>query len=615
MCRFFHQSWEADGSARRLGEWATRPDLGHVGRASALDWAQTLLWHCLAADRRVRDYATMGVVALLTQHPDVVPELMEHVGDVDDDYIVERLYLAAYGAMLRSQDRSATSEAARMAASVFAGDAPANALIRDNARCIVELADEWGVLPEEVDLERCRPPYGAELPEGLRASDPERKTTGPFGDPADALDGPELEGGGEGEAWDKVRRSIGFDDFKRYTMGPALKTSRRPGLDFPAAQRWLLDEIERLGFGGAPFDEYDAVMTSQFGSGRGRSIWAERIGKKCQWIALYRLVGLVEDNIATVDDSIFSEPEPPPATPPALQAPGERAIDPTVLVREQEVSREKAWWAPVDDDFGANLDDAQWLDRLAFPDSSRLIASEDQGRRWLTLLSYLNWDSRTERQFDDPYRHTWMHIRGYLVAANQAEELWQWANRDFHGRTMPEGPSWFEYLFCGEYPHSVQAQRQLHGPYVDPIEEGVPVPVLPAVLDDTASFEFDSYHGESAISSLRPARIMFDETDLRWDGLGGYRHSGDPVFRMPNFSEPGPSAMLVEESWIQKWLARRNMVLAWTVLSEKHASPGGIGRPRDGYAVHSRTHRLHPDGSIDSSDGISVRHRPPNREE
>ena len=125
------------------------------------------------------------------------------------------------------------------------------------------------------------------------------------------MDGPELEGGDEGDAWDMVRRSIGFDDFKRYTMGPALKTSRRPGLDFPAAQRWLLEEIERLGFGGTPFDEYDRVMTSQFGSGRGRSTWAERIGKKYQWIALYRLVGLVEDNIATAEDSSFSESEPP----------------------------------------------------------------------------------------------------------------------------------------------------------------------------------------------------------------------------------------------------------------------------------------------------------------
>jgi len=613
MCRFLHRSWEAQGAVRRLGEWATRPDLGHVGRASALDWAQTLLWHCLAADRRVRDYATMGIVALMTQHPGAVPELMERVGDVDDDYIVERLYLAAYGAMLRSQDRSATSETAQIAASVLAGEPPANALVRDNARCIVELADEWGVLPEEVDLEHCRPPFGAELPEDLRASDPERETAGPFGDPADAMDGPELEGGDEGDAWDMVRRSIGFDDFKRYTMGPALKTSRRPGLDFPAAQRWLLEEIERLGFGGPPFDEYDRVMTSQFGSGRGRSTWAERIGKKYQWIALYRLIGLVEDNIATAEDSSFSESEPPSDAPPALQAPGERAIDPTVLVREQEVSREKTWWAPVDEDFGTNLDDAEWLDRLAFPDSSQLIASEDQGKRWLTLLSYLNWDSRIERQFNDPYRHTWMHIRGYFVAADQAEELWKWAaEQDFHGRTMPEGPSWFDYLFCGEYPHSVQAQRLLHNGYVDPIEEGVPVPVLPALLDDTASFEFDAYHGESSISPLRPTKALFEGADLRWDGLGGYREGNSPVLRMPNFSEPGPTAMLVEAEWIQKWLAAQDMALLWTVLSEQHASAGGVGvgSHRHGYSVHSRAHRLRPDGSIESSDGISIRHKP-----
>ena len=141
MCGFLHKSWEQQGVARRLSDWALRQDLGPVTGETALSWCQALLWFCIAADRRVRDFATMGTVALMQRQPKSLPNLIERMCEVDDEYVIERLLSAVYGALIQSQDLSALAGCAcAVWKRVFEGGVSLNALIRDYARCIVEMA-------------------------------------------------------------------------------------------------------------------------------------------------------------------------------------------------------------------------------------------------------------------------------------------------------------------------------------------------------------------------------------------------------------------------------------------------------------------------------------------
>src|SRR5206468_658470 len=124
------------------------------------------LWFCVAADRRVRDRATKGLVAITQARAKVWVTLIEEFASVDDEYVVERCFCAAYGALLRSRDHEAEREVATAAyAAVFADPTVVqNALIRDHARCILELALLDGVLPAAIDMNRVRPPYTSEWP-------------------------------------------------------------------------------------------------------------------------------------------------------------------------------------------------------------------------------------------------------------------------------------------------------------------------------------------------------------------------------------------------------------------------------------------------------------------
>jgi len=603
LCPFLHLSWSEQGSARRLSTWAVEPHLGRTSASTTLAWASALAWSCAAADRRVRDHATAGMVSLLERRSEVIASLLARFLRVNDDYIVERVLLAAYGALIRANNPESTGAVSAVVyKEIFAGPPPLNALIRDYARSIVELAAHQRVLPE-IDLARCFPPYGSDLPtnllEGMK-NDAADGSSGPFGrqlpEPSE-----------KGPAWRSVWRSVDDKDFAIYTMASAL--SRRGNPDFFACQKWIMAEVERLGFDNR-FDSYDGYMLHQFGGGRARPTWAERVGKKYQWIALYRLVGLVADKVPLEPEPW--EPELPAELPPSLQAPDERNLDPTVLVRHVATNPfAVSWWNRVALDLRRELSPEEWLDCLCFPDTTDQIGlTRADGTRWLTLEAHLEWDDRHDRtDYDVAHRKCWVQLRSYLVARKNSKKLWRWLSKqDLHGRWMPEGRHRLPYVFAGEYPWGTQSLRNVltDGSYQD---DKVPVPVLPTAYEQI--FEFDDSYHDQTIHTLVPAPQLFLGRELQWNGAGGYRDAEHTLrFVAPSFIEPGPEALLAERESFLNWLDDNGLTIVWTTLSETQWFPrDNLSMHNLGYGVHSRAHGLF-DGVIKKSRGVTRRIRP-----
>jgi hypothetical protein len=361
---------------------------------------------------------------------------------------------------------------------------------------------------------------------------------------------------------------------------------------------------------------YDAHMIRDYGDGRARPVWAERIGKKYQWIALYRVMGLVADHVPSLGS--YEPPVERTNAPPALQATATRNLDPTTLVRVHDEDGEprgrRVCWSPAEPDFGhgERLDDAAWLDRCDFLDSRALLelTRPTDGRPLLALETMPGWNDRSE---DDPerypYRYAWMQVRSYLVPRGDAERFWRWLRRQkFNGRWMPEGYDGLEHSFVGEYPCGIPARRRLDLIEAEePHGRQLPAPVAPTVNRVSLSFEEDAYQGGSMTWPV-PARQFFAE-ELRWDGVAGFEDAeGVLAFSSPGVIEPGPSALLADRDWLGSFLNRNELDLFWTVLSELHVISGGIGHHHDlGYSVHSRSHRL-LDGDVVSSRGKTERH-------
>jgi len=596
LCPYLHRAFGRQQGLDRLIRWALNADLGAVSDETAELWATQLCWFCAASDRRVRDYATKAMVRLMEDHPTKWPPIIKRFSRIDDEYVIERCLAAAYGSLIRADHNDAIKETALAVYEAFFEDGllPRNAMVRDYARLILELAAYRDLLPEHVILEQFRPPYESEWPLDWPGEDFVEQYKDSY--------------------WElpKLYHSCLIDDFARYTVPGALRGYK--GLQMPQALRWIFRHVLDMGYTTERFANFDGCMLSKYGPGRAKPAWAERVGKKYQWIALYRLMARVADHLPTGR----SEWDPPRLSAPQLQAWGERNIDPTILLKRDQGSESTAWWAPIDYDFAAvsALSDGEWLDAKDFPDSAAMLKVEDprERREWLVLEAYPRWSSRGDGEDGYPYRQIWMQVRSYLVPRRDYEKCWEWLRRqNFMGRWMPEG---FEIHggFLGEYPWGLPFVHFLEEAYFEqPFGERgrsrTLCRMLPTAHWVSCNHQFDAYQ-EDAISILVPAEIFFSGNNLHWNSLSGYQSdTGKLCFNYPATVEVGPAALLVDSEYLLAFLEKNDWVLAWTVLAEKQCIRGVPAFHDLGYAERSRAHML-MDGEIKSAKGITNRVKP-----
>lgn len=592
LCGYLHTRLTEASSVERLLRAPFELDPGGVPAEQRLRWAMLLLWFCVAADRRVRDRATKGLVAITQDYPEVWAELIAEFEIVDDEYVLERCFCAAYGALLRSRAAEAERKVAAAAyAAVFAKAPPIqNALIRDHARCIVDLAEMDGVLPANVDMKRVKPPYASSWPLSVPSEDDVKRYKT------------------ERREFPKLYASCMDDDFFTYTLS-ALEPYQHV-LSREQMGRWILDHVVRdLGYQGDVLASYDQYIVSNYGAGRGRPTWAERIGKKYQWIALSRLAARLADNVQPKTSRWDQKPRGVQLT----YARG-RDIDPSVLAPGPPSSRDgAAWWLPVDYNFAATRThtDRQWAALSSdLPSSESLLQPivGNHGADWQLLEGYPTWSDRSRADGYDPsspYRQLWTQIRGYLVARKSAGRVFRWmAKQNFMGRWMPEGAEFHEG-FLGEYPWGVLFTRYPDKWHSRGGAKRPPARMTPVCNAVTTSHTEDAFQ-DGGITLHAPARVFFErDRSLRWNGMGGYRDvSGRLRFLDPSAVEPGHSALLVDRSYLLEFLRRYELVVIWSVLGEKLCigrEPGGAPR-----LEFSGAHMMDELGTLHSSPLIVV---------
>ncbi|WP_446009513.1 hypothetical protein [Candidatus Electrothrix sp.] len=148
-------------SVGRLLDWCLSGQVPHTKRENQFLAALTLCWFFTASNRIIRDKATKALTSLFIVRADIFSDLLERFRDVDDLYILERLLAAAYGASCRDQERRRLESYSRMVFKyIFADNTPPlGLLLRDYALGIIELAQYHNALSDEVDFDRCKPPY------------------------------------------------------------------------------------------------------------------------------------------------------------------------------------------------------------------------------------------------------------------------------------------------------------------------------------------------------------------------------------------------------------------------------------------------------------------------
>ncbi len=577
-CGYLHDRFESHGTVHHLINAAFELPLDQLDPEIAERWSIVLLWFTAAADRRVKDRATRGAAAILGAQPKVLLNVLQRLIICDDDKVRERALLSCYGAMIVSRDTDVIGRVTSMLQEAYRGNPEAfdNALICDHIRCISELARALNVLPEGCDPELTMQPITSEWPLELPSEE-------------------------QIETWRKLLHFTpdeSCSDFFTYSMN-CLRPWEH-ALSKKNMGEWILQRAARdFGYKDSGCEKYDAYMLSKYGGGRGKPIWAERIGKKYQWVAMCQLASRLHDHVDRKRDSW--EPEPL-RTPLILLE--ERKTDPTLPSNIVEKERDAgAWWinSSADLDSAKMLSDESWVARKeGVPALEELLSGvEREGRNWRLLVSYPSWGQRDEdADWGNPYRHVWISIKSYLIQKQDISTAYNCLHRrNFFGNWMPEGATW-SYGFAGEYPWRTSFNIE---PEELPSSAGneIDLPVIyePCWSHLAMAWEYDASVPRN-FHMVVPARTFFPPGDLWWDGQDGYRlANGRTIFRDPSVTEEGTASLIADADELLDRLDKLGMCLIWTLLGEKWILGGPDDRetPR---RTFSQIARLEEDGSL-----------------
>lgn len=208
---FLHYEHGEHGAVDRLVDWAwSSQDKSHIDDEAIRLCGVALAWFLTTPNRFLRDRATKALVSLFTERIHVLRALMNEFLQVNDPYVLERLFAVACGSAMRSTESSEIGVLARdIYEWVFEeGEPPPHILLRDYARGVIELAYSIGA-DLDVDIEKVRPPYESEWPAEIPAEEELEK----YGEWRDGM---------PDEEWARVAlysSVMGFGDFARYIIG------------------------------------------------------------------------------------------------------------------------------------------------------------------------------------------------------------------------------------------------------------------------------------------------------------------------------------------------------------------------------------------------------------
>lgn len=583
---FLHEQNREGSAIRRLIDWAISTDgKENLSNESRLLACKALSWIFTSTNIPLRDYATEGLVALLENNLSTAYKLiLLEFDNVNDPYVIERVYASIYGAVLRSE----SLEYLRLLSEVILGkiflenEIYPNALVRDYARNIIEYAIYKDLFsPKYRDI--ITPPYRSNFPNSF-PSDQE-------------IDGYEYDYDSKDfkkHYWGRNRiiSSMGvehsrnaYGDFGRYTFQSKLHNWRS---SFSAndlsnyACKLIFEEygydVEKHGY----FDNH----ASSSRNGRHDNI-TERIGKKYQWIALYEVLARVSDNHPMDDPSSgWGGEDREYIWYQGAWEPFIRNIDPSVRTRKPSPHTDhqiKDWWHQFKYD-DLKTKHLEWLSSSqALPcDSSAISVTDPSGEKWLVLESYQEWDEDIPlgvKKYEYTHKHLWVMLKSVLVKKEDFKTLHHWLqDKHFMGRWFPEGRDNQYEVFSREYYWSPAYLYFLDDHYYggeqwkevsEPHSRNERIcDVLPT--SEGHIWETGSNH-EDTPSYLAPVYFIFKKMGLQYtQEVGAWKNESNEIICFdPSVKYGGSSCLLVKQMPFNNFLLENDLHIIWTCLGQK----------------------------------------------
>ncbi|SLJ83730.1 NACHT domain-containing protein [Psychrobacter sp. DAB_AL43B] len=545
----------------------------------------SLSWLFTSTNIKLRDNATLALVRLLQNKLSIAFEVIEIFKDVNDPYVLERVFASIYGAVLSSQQfEGLHSICDYLVEGFFTQDEIyPNVLVRDYARNIVEYAQYKEVINiSEQKLELCRPPYISEYPTNL----PTRKEIVENYHPESIVkDNSEYRFVGS-----KIISSMtteygagtgGYGDFGRYVFQSAFRNFKY--LNVSNLSNYAVQLIfERYGYDlkkHEDFDKHEATSGDQHTNG------IERIGKKYQWIALYEVFARVSDNHEMIDPSTkHGESEIKIWYDGSLDN-SIRDIDPTFIAPEKDDL--KIIMNPTYEDWYDSFE--AWVtssENLIKPRELILKKYADQG--WFSLQQYITYEPKPrlgEDIYSGAYQKIWYKVQAYLIKDTEFNNVIEnLNNKNYMGNWMPQ-PAQRYYLFNLEYywsPLFKMYENQYYGDYGwRDIKQDFDGRSLGKAYICTEEHNWEGgKNSDLAYGILSPSKLVWQELNLVNSKYAGAWLDENEEVVLFDGSLYGNKVenLLIRRDKLEELQSKTGCRLVWTILGEKIAMDKG----RDG---------------------------------
>lgn len=542
--------------------------------------ALTLSWMLICTDNMLRDKVSMVLCQLLRGHIPVMLRLLESFQDVDDVYVSERLYAVAFGIVTFEQDSERIKELSEYVyQTVFAQKTVMpDILIRDYAKQIISYAM---IIEEDtsIDMDRVRGPYGSTFPEI-----PSDETIAEY----------ELDYKKEGFrdyhwAQNKILSSMMVDshkcfygDFGRYVFQSYFRAWRN--LNATDLMKIAIQDIFGRGYKPELHGEYDRSI-NQYGRIVERKV--ERIGKKYQWQALYRLAAEVSDNFPRINEATGEREYNTSSYEPNL-----RKFDPTINISSPTKNFGKLQEI-VEPDF--DYPEQQWLEMEDdLPDFEKMVQLQVETEEYLLLSGWHRWKEKTPldvEEYDCPLKEMWFMVQAYIVKEEDyIHSIQLLKDENFWGRWMPESTDNYS-MFNREYYWS-EAQDYYDNDYYGGSEWKNPwrtdIEGLSELMIMVPNYNYQAT-GEREIPGLsyhswkKPCRTLAQGLRLKYhdENTAMYDESGKMICFDTCELFGKEIGLYFHKEALKKFLAENHYRIFWTVLGEKRIIGGNVDSERN----------------------------------
>lgn len=379
-------------------------------------------WLLTSSSRWLRDYTSKAMIEILKENFQLCLPLLAKFKDVDDPYVVQRVFGVVFGACCKRDGSDLQKLAEYVYESVFNQEKVyPDILLRDYARLIIEKffaenPDYRGTIIREKII----PPYNSDpIPEIEDQHYLEKKYDGAM---VWLLHSMRFEGMGM------------YGDFGRYVFQSALRNFE---IDEQKMFNYSVYHIlNNLGFNEEYFGIHDRYCGSYF---RHRTVKTERIGKKYQWITMYNMLARISDSCKMIDR--WNYPPKDYAQFEGAWNPYVRDFDPTlnqnfIVCSDAPVFKELVEHVAsgAEENKATNISTVEaqkaWLETTSvFYEEMKgtLILSDDNDQQWVCLTKYCdtgNKDLNVKKLL------IWSWLYAYFVTPEQAKAFTVCANKE-----------------------------------------------------------------------------------------------------------------------------------------------------------------------------------------